>query len=73
MRRAGNYRFPKTDEQIDVKGITPLKVQTSIAYETGISWIKSDWSSLLSLYHRLNLDNEISTVPVDPNKLCWSS
>ena len=40
LRRAGNYRFPKTDEELDYMGkLSPLKVQTGVSYETGISWL----------------------------------
>ena len=65
VRRAGNYRFPKTDEQLNLTtgAAVPLNVQTGVSYETGLSWLKAKWTGLLSVY-RLNLDNEIATRPV---------
>lgn len=63
LRRAGNYRFPKTDENIDTDTNKPLKPQTGVSYETGVSWQLAKWNGLLNVYH-MDISNEISSIPI---------
>lgn len=65
LRRAGNYRFPKTDENIDTDTNKPLHPQTGVSYETGVSWQLSKLYGLLNVYH-MDISNEISSIPI-PN------
>lgn len=65
LRRAGNYRFPKTDENIDTNTGKPLKTQTGVSYESGFSLREKQWQGLFQLYH-LQLENEITSIPI-PN------
>ena len=65
LRRAGSYRFPKTDEDINTDTGRPLKTQTGVSYETGVVWQAAKWSGLFDLY-QLDLDNEITSIPI-PN------
>lgn len=67
LRRAGNYRFPKTDENSNTATGKPLETQTGVSYETGLSWHSLKWKALANIYH-LVLDNEISAVPI-PNSV----
>ena len=65
VRRAGNYRFPKTDENIDTDTNQPLKPQTGVSYEAGLSWQLPKWNGVFNVYH-MDLSNEISAIPI-PN------
>lgn len=63
VRRAGNYRFPKADEQaFTANGIGGLKTQTGASYELGVNANKNRWSGTASLFI-LNLQNEIAFNP----------
>ncbi|MCK4869879.1 MAG: TonB-dependent receptor [Gammaproteobacteria bacterium] len=61
-RRAGSYRFPTTDENINTKTGKPLKAQTGVSYETGLLFIQQKFSGHFTLFD-LNLKNEIADVP----------
>lgn len=63
IRRAGNYRFPKVDENTDTVDNKPLKPQTGVAYETGFSWQEKPISLQFQLF-QLNLTNEIAYIPL---------
>lgn len=65
LRRAGSYRFPKTDEDINTNTGEPLKTQTGVSYEAGLVWQQAHWSGLFDIY-QLNLKNEITAIPI-PN------
>ncbi|OGT30649.1 MAG: hypothetical protein A3E87_06720 [Gammaproteobacteria bacterium RIFCSPHIGHO2_12_FULL_35_23] len=65
LRRAGSYRFPKTDEDINTNTGKPLKTQAGYSYETGLIYQQARYNGLLSLY-QLNLKNEITAIPI-PN------
>ncbi len=70
LRRAGNYRFPKADEQNNFMpghAITPLKTQTGVSYEGGIAWHNHHVDFQASLY-QLNINNEIAFAPILPNQ-----
>ena len=62
LRRAGNYRFPKAEENALSKDQQPLKTQTGVSYETGLLWQEANQKFILDLY-QLNLVNEIMYVP----------
>lgn len=62
LKRAGSYRFPKTDEETYTLSGQPLQTQTGISYETGINFVKKVFSGMFEIY-RLDLQNEISTIP----------
>ncbi|MCD6055739.1 MAG: btuB [Gammaproteobacteria bacterium] len=67
LRRSGNYRFPKADEQNNFdtdQTITVLKPQTGVSYETGFNWQERHSGITASLYE-LNLRNEIAYAPPD--------
>lgn len=63
MRRAGNYRFPKVDENSNTQNNQPLKTQTGASYEFGSSWKCKQVSALFELY-QLDLKNEIAYIPL---------
>lgn len=63
LRRTGNYRFPKVDENSNTQNNKPLKTQTGISYELGSSWKCKNASALFELY-QLNLKNEIAYIPL---------
>lgn len=62
IRRAGNYRFPKADEDTLTQNNQPLKTQTGASYELGSSW-KIKKLTLLGEIYQLDLKNEIEYVP----------
>lgn len=63
IRRAGNYRFPKADEDTLTQNNQPLKTQIGASYELGTSWqIKK--LTLLGEIYQLDLKNEIEYVPL---------
>ena len=63
LRRAGNFRFPKADENALVPaGVTSLKTQRGLSYETGLELITEKYSSRFSLY-QLDLRDEIAFDP----------
>lgn len=57
------FRFPKVDENVNTNTGKPLKSQTGLSYEAGITWKNKTWVGMLSLY-QINMRNEISTVPI---------
>lgn len=61
-RRAGNYRFPKAEENALSKDGKPLATQVGVSYETGIKWHRQKKEISLSLFD-VALDNEIMFVP----------
>lgn len=61
-RRAGSYRFPTTDENINTKTGKPLKTQTGVSYETGLLFTQQKFSGHFTLFD-LTLKNEIADVP----------
>lgn len=63
IRRAGNYRFPKVDEDTLTQNNQPLKTQTGASYELGTSWQTKTLTLLAQLY-QLDLKNEIEYVPL---------
>lgn len=70
IRRDGNFRFPKTNEQVWLKqGETELKPQTGVSYETGFKWQTSRQHGQINVYE-LWLHNEIAydptTTPTQP-------
>lgn len=67
IKRAGNYRFPKTDEIMFTRDGAPLKPQQGVSYETGITYTPSYGAVTLSAY-RLQLHDEIFAVPVPTSK-----
>src|SRR6185312_14033220 len=51
LRRDGNYRFPKSDENSNTPiGVVGLKTQTGVSYETGININASRFKSNLTFY-----------------------
>jgi iron complex outermembrane receptor protein len=62
-RRSGSYRFPKVEEQAWTVTGNPLKTQTGISYEAGISWHTERLNTLFSIY-QLKLKNEIICIPI---------
>lgn len=63
LRRDGNYRFPKSDENSNTpKGVIGLATQTGVSYETGLSIHVPNLKGSLSFY-QLNLNNEIAFDP----------
>lgn len=64
IRRAGNFRFPKADENaltpINIRG---LNTQTGVSYETGVILHHKKGYSKLNFYI-LDLNNEISFDPM---------
>lgn len=62
--RSGNYRFPKTDENIELltKDHQPLKTQTGVSYTVGTTWTMPILNIDANMY-QLELDNEIAYVP----------
>ncbi len=63
IRRAGNYRFPKVDEDTLTQNNKPLKTQTGASYELGSSW-KAKKLTLLAQLYQLDLKNEIEYIPL---------
>lgn len=63
LRRAESFRFPNADENaFTPTGITQLKTQTGVSYETGAQWNFINSVSKLSIY-QLNLTDEIAFDP----------
>lgn len=63
LRRDGNFRFPKADEQVWVSSDSPeLKAQTGTSYETGVSFKNRRQQWQLSVYE-LWLANELAYDP----------
>lgn len=63
LRRAESYRFPKADENAFVPaGVTSLRTQRGVSYETGIQWQGEQTSARIGLY-QLNLRDEITFDP----------
>jgi iron complex outermembrane receptor protein len=59
LRRAGNYRFPKAEENAVVApGITHLKTQTGASYDIGYKYRVSRYHVGIDLYY-MRLKNEI--------------
>jgi iron complex outermembrane receptor protein len=61
-RRDENLRFAKVDEYTDPVPGTILRTQTGVSWEFGAEWSKGAHSARV-LAWRLDLDDEISTVP----------
>ena len=61
LRRAGNFRFPKAEE--NTAGHVPLRTQRGVSYETGITYEKDNHVLDVSIY-QLNLRDEISFDPL---------
>jgi iron complex outermembrane receptor protein len=63
VRRDGNFRFPKANEQVWLADdVTTLKPQTGVSYETGVAWQTLSQKTQLSFY-RLALKNELAFDP----------
>lgn len=63
LRRAGNYRFPKADENAQTPpNVHGLKTQSGVAYETGVEYNAASYSGKLNLF-QLNLIDEIAYDP----------
>lgn len=62
-KRAGNYRFPKTDEIMFTIDGTQLKPQQGASYEAGAVY-KQKYASWSLTAYQLNLSDEIFAVPV---------
>ena len=63
LRRDGNFRFPKTNEQVWLAtDQMELKPQTGVSYETGLTWQTLKQRYQLSVYE-LWLHNEIAYDP----------
>ncbi|RDI46479.1 TonB-dependent receptor family protein [Aquicella lusitana] len=63
LRRAGSFRFPKADENAaTASGITSLRTQRGIAYETGVQMEREEYSAKIELY-QLDLRDEIAFDP----------
>lgn len=59
VRRAGNYRFPKAEEEAELAlGATYLKTQTGVDYDIGYKNITDRMSSSIDMYY-MSLNNEI--------------
>ncbi len=64
LRRAGSYSFPKINEQTLLpSGITYLKPQQGISYETGFTHLTEISKTQLNIY-LLNLRNELAFNPI---------
>ena len=63
IRRAENYRFPKTDEVTYTLNNIPLKTQTGVSYETGLNYKIKGFMGSLTAY-QLDIKNEILAVPI---------
>lgn len=62
-RRDGNFRFPKTNEEVWLANdATELQPQTGVSYETGFGWQTLRQKAHLSFYELL-LHNEIAYDP----------
>ena len=65
IRRSGNFRFPKTEENAFIPaGVTHLKTQTGSSYDLGYHYVTQRLWSDIALYY-LRLNNEII---FDPTK-----
>ena len=63
LRRDGNFRLPKANEQVWLAtDQTQLKPQTGVSYETGLNWLTAKLHYQLSFYE-LWLHNEIAYDP----------
>jgi len=63
LRRDGNFRFAKANEQTALPlSMAPLLPQTGVSYETGTQWQTLRQTTQLSLY-RLKLNDEIAYDP----------
>lgn len=63
LRRDGNFRFPKTNEEVWLAdNVTQLKPQTGVSYEAGLDYSSSLQQFQLSVY-KLHLKNEIAYDP----------
>lgn len=68
LKRAGNYRFPKVDEQNNQEAPpAPLKTQRGISYEVGGRYTESRYRLQADLY-QLNIKNEIAYAPAAPGE-----
>src|SRR3990167_595477 len=72
LRRAGNFRFPKSDENASSTPNTGLKTQTGVSYETGIAQNNEKYASSLGVY-QLNLQNEIAFDPTSTAQNPWGT
>src|SRR3990167_775656 len=61
-RRAGNYRFPKAEENAFSLNNTHLNTQTGVSYETGFRWQQRGKKVGIDFFDLL-LNNEIMFVP----------
>ncbi|MEM1243792.1 MAG: TonB-dependent receptor [Pseudomonadota bacterium] len=63
FRRAGNYRFPKADEEgFTANNVFGLQPQTGVSYELGLLYHLHRMQTSIIAY-RLDLDNEIAFDP----------
>ncbi len=59
VRRAGNYRFPKADENaVLAPGVSHLKTQTGASYDIGYKYAAADYHASIDLYY-MAIQNEI--------------
>lgn len=64
LRRAESFRFPKADENaFRPPGVTALRTQHGVAYETGMHLNRDDYSAKIGLYE-LRLRDEITYDPL---------
>jgi iron complex outermembrane receptor protein len=64
VRRAGNYRFPKAEENAELEpGITHLKTQTGASYDVGYKYLTQRYHAGIDLYY-MRLRNEIVFDPI---------
>ncbi|KPJ67553.1 MAG: hypothetical protein AMJ43_04715 [Coxiella sp. DG_40] len=62
VRRAGSYRFPKSDESVWSYKNKPLKTQTGVSYMLGTTWKSTTLNTDINIY-QLDLRNEILFIP----------
>ncbi|SRR5579883_383901 len=73
LRRAESFRFPKADENASTStGITGLRTQRGVAYETGVHLEREKYSAALGIY-QLNLRDEIAFDPTQTEEQPFGS
>ncbi|MCL5261230.1 MAG: TonB-dependent receptor [Gammaproteobacteria bacterium] len=63
LRRAGSFRFPKTDEETYALNSKPLNTQLGVSYEGGVVFANNFLQTSAAIY-QLNLTNEIAAIPI---------
>lgn len=72
LRRAGSFRFPKADENAATANQRGLLTQRGVAYETGIQFNQTTYSTELDLY-QLDLRDEIAFDPFQTTETPFGS